>query len=93
MAAARWRARVRRADVVALEVREVDDFRVIVFLAVVFFGVAWLAVADWAAAESTEKPKQAHAAKTHQRREAFGKREKITDNPLGDRWLQIVSAF
>jgi hypothetical protein len=92
MAAARWRALVRRADA-ALEVREVVDFRVIVFLVVVFFGVAWVAVADWAAAVSTEKPKQAHAVRTHQRRETFKKRGKITGNPLGDRWLEIVSAF
>jgi hypothetical protein len=83
------RLRLRRAA----DVREFVDFRVIVCLPVAFFGAAWVFVFAWADAVSADRPKHIRAARAHQRREVFEKRAKITSNPLGDSWLQNVSAF
>ena len=81
------------AVAVAVDVRETVVFRVIVFLELDFFAVVWVTVLDWADAVSADRPRQRHAARTHQAREVFGNRGKITGNPLDNSRLQSVSAF
>ncbi|HEU4687902.1 MAG TPA: hypothetical protein VFS23_06070, partial [Vicinamibacterales bacterium] len=88
------RVRLRRAaDVDDVDGREFVDFRVIVFFAVVFWGAARVPVPAWAAAMSADRPTYIRAVRTHQKREVLENRGKITSNPLGDSWLQNVSAF